>query len=100
MGERKRRVDVQANPSRCDSDMHGTTRYTTRGPPHFLRYSYRDTVLLGATKSPLFSPFITPSIGSQDTRLRKTAVAVRGWKMGLGTDGSVNFGSPRGGNGP
>jgi hypothetical protein len=100
MGERKRRVDVQANPSRCETDMRGTTRHT-RGPPHFLLYSYRDTVLLGAAKSPLFSPLTTPpSIGSQDTRLRTTAVAVGGWKMGLGTDGIVNFDSPRGGNGP
>jgi hypothetical protein len=68
---------------------------------NFLLYGYRDTVLLGAAKSPDFSPLITPpSIGSQDTRLRTTAVAVGGWKMGLGTDGIVNFDSPRGGNGP
>jgi hypothetical protein len=98
MGERERRVDVQANPSRCETDMHGTTRHT-RGP-HFLLYSYRDTVLLGAAKSPLFSLITPPSIGSQDTRFRTTAVAVAGWKMGLGTDGIVNFDSPRGGNGP
>lgn len=80
--------------------MRGTTRHT-RGPPHFLLYSYRDTVLLGAANSPLLSPFIIPpSIRSQDTRLRTTTVAVGGWKMGLGIDGIVNFDSPRGGNGP
>src|SRR6267154_2003967 len=78
--------------------MRGTTRHTRSSS--FSLYSYRDTVLLGAAKSPLFSPLITPaSIRSQDTRLRTTAVAVAGWKMGLGTDGIVNFDSPRGGNG-
>jgi hypothetical protein len=63
------------------------------------RYNYRDTALLGAAKSPLFSPLTTtPSIADPVSRLRTTPVG--GWKIGLGTDGIVNFDSPRGGNGP
>ena len=77
--------------------MHGTTRHRhTRGS---IRYNYRDTALLGAANSPLFSALTIPaSIGDPVSRLRTTAAG--GWKIGLGTDGIVNFAVPRPGNGP
>jgi len=75
--------------------MHGTTRHT-RLDIRFFLYNYRDSNLLGAAKSPLCTPPIT--IASLDTRLPTAAVG--GWKMGFGTDGIVNFDSPRGGKGP
>lgn len=77
MGERKRQVDVQAQANPVGARLTCTAQPDTHEVLIFSRYnSYRDTVLLGAANSPLFSPLIT--IGSQDTRLRTTPVAVGG----------------------